>query len=38
MPQPENANILKHLEALVGERNPFSTPGPLEQAGGGGFA
>jgi hypothetical protein len=34
MPQPENANILKHLEALVGERNPFSTPGPLEQAGG----
>lgn len=32
MPQPENANILKHLEALVGERNPFSTPGPLEQA------
>ena len=34
MLQPENANILKHLEALVGERNPFSTPGPLEQAGG----
>jgi Zn-dependent M28 family amino/carboxypeptidase len=34
MPQPANVNILKHLEALVGERNPFSTPGPLEQAGG----
>jgi Zn-dependent M28 family amino/carboxypeptidase len=34
MVQPENAHILKHLEALVGERNPFSTPGPLEQAAG----
>jgi Zn-dependent M28 family amino/carboxypeptidase len=34
MPQPENANILKHLKALVGERNPFSTPEPLEQAAG----
>lgn len=34
MPQPENASILKHLEALVGERNPFSTPDPLEQAAG----
>jgi len=34
MPQPENAIILKHLKALVGERNPFSTPGPLEQAAG----
>jgi Zn-dependent M28 family amino/carboxypeptidase len=34
MPQPENANLLKHLEALVGERNPFTTPGPLEQAAG----
>ena len=34
MPQPENAHILKHLKALVGERNPFSTPGPLEQAAG----
>ena len=34
MPQPENANILKHLEALVGERTPFSTPEPLEQAEG----
>jgi len=34
MAQPENANILKHLEALVGERNPFTTPGPLEQAAG----
>ncbi len=34
MPQPENATILKHLEALIGERNPFSTPGPLEQAAG----
>jgi Zn-dependent M28 family amino/carboxypeptidase len=32
MPQPENANLLKHLETLVGERNPFSTPGPVEQA------
>ncbi len=32
MPQPENANLLKHLEALVGERNPFTTPEPLEQA------
>ena len=34
MIQPANASILKHLEALVGERNPFSTPGPLEQADG----
>ena len=34
MPQPENATILKHLEALVGERNPFTTPEPLEQAAG----
>jgi Zn-dependent M28 family amino/carboxypeptidase len=34
MVQPENVNIQKHLEALVGERNPFSTPGPLEQAAG----
>ena len=34
MPQPENASLLKHLEALVGERNPFTTPGPLEQAAG----
>jgi aminopeptidase YwaD len=34
MPQPESVNLLKHLEALVGERNPFSTPGPLEQAAG----
>ncbi len=34
MPQPENANILKHLQTLVGERNPFSTPDPLEQAAG----
>ena len=34
MVQPENTRILKHLEALVGERNPFSTPGPLEQAAG----
>jgi len=31
---PESASILKYLEALVGERNPFSTPGPLEQAAG----
>ena len=31
---PPNSNrILKHLQALVGERNPFSSPGPLEQAG-----
>jgi len=34
MPRPENATLLKHLQALVGERNPFTTPGPLEQAGG----
>lgn len=34
MARPDNAFLLKHLEALVGERNPFSTPGPLEQAGG----
>jgi Zn-dependent M28 family amino/carboxypeptidase len=34
MPQPENANLLKHLKTLVGERNPFTTPEPLEQAGG----
>jgi len=34
VPQPENANILKHLKALVGERNPFTTPEPLEQAAG----
>jgi len=34
MVQPENTSIQKHLEALVGERNPFSTPGPLEQAAG----
>jgi Zn-dependent M28 family amino/carboxypeptidase len=32
--QPDSANILKHLEALVGERNPFTTPDALEQAAG----
>jgi aminopeptidase YwaD len=32
MPQADSTNILKHLEALVGERNPFTTPEPLEQA------
>ncbi len=32
--QPDSANILQHLKALVGERNPFTTPEPLEQAGG----
>lgn len=32
--QPNRANILKHLEALVGERNPFTTPECLEQAAG----
>ena len=34
MPQPDNVNLLKHLQALIGERNPFTTPGPLEQAAG----
>ena len=34
MQAPENETIMKHLEALVGERNPFSAPGPLEQAAG----
>ena len=33
MTPPDSAILLKHLEALVGERNPFSTPEPLEQAG-----
>lgn len=32
MKSAETTHILKHLEALVGERNPFSSPGPLEQA------
>ena len=34
MPQPESTNILLHLKTLVGERNPFTTPDPLEQAAG----
>ncbi len=33
MHSPQSAHILNHLQALVGERNPFSAPGPLEQAG-----
>ncbi len=33
MHSPNSAHILNHLQALVGERNPFSAPGPLEQAG-----
>lgn len=33
MKAPDRARILKHLQALVGERHPFSAPGPLEQAG-----
>ncbi len=33
MHPPDSAHILNHLQALVGERNPFSAPGPLEQAG-----
>ena len=31
---PDSANILKHLEVLVRERNPFTTPDVLEQAAG----
>ncbi|NIQ02929.1 MAG: M20/M25/M40 family metallo-hydrolase [Nitrospinaceae bacterium] len=33
MTSPESEIIRQHLEALIGERNPYSTPGPLEQAG-----
>lgn len=33
MNSPDSAILLKHLEALIGERNPFSSPEPLEQAG-----
>ena len=34
MNQPENASLLNHLKTLVGERNPFNSPEPLEQAAG----